>query len=135
MRSLPNVPDLPRMTAGDFRRIALGMDGAVEASHMNHPDFRANGKIFATIHPDNAQGMVKLTPEQQERFIREHPAMFHPAARAWGRQGCTMVTFANAKEEVVGEAMTLAWQGLARLAKKESSIRRVKAARNGRTRK
>jgi len=35
----------------------------------------------------------------------------------------------------LGEAMTLAWQNLARLAKKESSIRRVKAARIGRTRK
>ena len=102
---------------------------------MNHPDFRVNGKIFATIHPDNAQGMVKLTPEQQERFMREHPAMFHPAAGAWGRGGSTMVTFAHASEDVVGEAMTLAWQGLARIAKKESSIRRAKAARIGRTQK
>ena len=123
------------MTAKDFRRIALGMDGAAEGSHMNHPDFRVNGKIFATIHTDNRQGMVKLTPEQQERFIREHPLMFHPAAGEWGRQGGTMLTFAGAKEEVVGEAMTLAWQNLARAAKNESSIRRAKAARIGRIRK
>ena len=123
------------MTAKDFRRIALGMEGAVEASHMNHPDFRVNGKIFATIHPDNAQGMVKLTPEQQERFIRENPKMFHPAAGAWGRGGSTMVAFAHANEDVLGEAMTMAWQNLARQAKNESSIRRAKAARIGRTRK
>ncbi len=123
------------MTARDFRRIALGMDGAAEASHMAHPDFRVNGKIFATIHADNVQGMVKLTPEQQERFIRENPKMFHPAAGAWGRQGSTMVTFAHAKDDVVGEAMTLAWQNLARAAKNESSIRRAKAARISRTRK
>jgi hypothetical protein len=123
------------MTAKTFRRIALGMEGAVEGAHMNHPDFRANGKIFATIHPDNEQGMVKITPEQQERFIREHPGMFHPAAGAWGRQGCTMVTFASATEDAVGEAMTLAWQNLARLAKKDSSARRAKATRIGRTRK
>ena len=25
------------------------MDGAVEGSHMNHPDFRVGGKIFATL--------------------------------------------------------------------------------------
>lgn len=123
------------MTAKDFRRIALGMEGAAEASHMDHPDFRVNGKIFATIHPDNAQGMVKLTPEQQERFVREHPAIFHPAAGAWGRGGSTMVTFASANAEVVGETMTLAWQNLVRAAKNESGIRRAKAARIGRTRK
>ncbi len=123
------------MTARDFRRIALGMEGAVEASHMNHPDFRVNGKIFATIHPDNAQGMVKLTPEQQERFIREQPGTFHPAAGAWGRQGNTMVTFEQANDDAVGEAMTLAWQNLARAAKNESGIRRARAARIGRTRR
>ncbi len=123
------------MTASDFRRIALGMEGAVEASHMNHPDFRVNGKIFSTIHADNAQGMVKLTPEQQERFTRQHPKVFHPAAGAWGRQGSTMVKFAEADAEVIGEAMTLAWQNLAREAKNESGIRRAKAERISRTRK
>jgi hypothetical protein len=102
------------MTAKDFRRIALGMEGAAEGSHMNHPDFRANGKIFATIHTDNKQGMVKLTPEQQERVMNEHPGMFQPAAGAWGRGGSTMVSFAKATAEVVGEAMTLAWQNVAK---------------------
>jgi hypothetical protein len=100
------------MTPNQFRKIALGMDGAIEASHMNHPDFRANGKIFATIHPDNKQGMVKLTLAQQQDFMRRHPKMFVPAAGAWGRGGATMVQFAAADEEAVGEAMTLAWQGV-----------------------
>jgi hypothetical protein len=98
------------MSPDDFRRIALGMAGAIEASHMDHPDFRANGKIFATIAPDHRRGMVSLTPEQQEEFLRAYPAIFEPAAGAWGRQGSTMVRLAAADEEVVGEAMTLAWQ-------------------------
>ena len=40
------------MTETEFRRIALGMKGAVEQSHMDHPDFRVNGRIFATLHHD-----------------------------------------------------------------------------------
>jgi hypothetical protein len=100
------------MTPNQFRKIALGMDGAIEASHMNHPDFRANGKIFATIHPDNKQGMIKLTPEEQAEFMRGHPRMFVPAAGAWGRGGATMVQFAAADAEVVGEAVTLAWKNV-----------------------
>jgi hypothetical protein len=96
------------VSPNEFRRIALGMNGAVEGSHMAHPDFRANGKIFATLYPDNKAGMVKLTPEQQQEFLRANPGMFAPATGAWGRQGCTIVNLAD--EATIGEAMTLAWQ-------------------------
>ena len=115
------------MTANQFRRIALGMNGAVEGSHMAHPDFRANGKIFATIYPDNTHGMVKLTPEQQQEFMRASPEMFEPASGAWGRQGCTTVRLAAADEATIGEAMTLAWQATAKKLKKPAARRRKKA--------
>lgn len=98
------------MTPRDFRRIALGMQGAVEGAHMAHPDFRANGRIFATLAGDDVWGMVKLTPEQQEEFVRAEPETFVPAKGAWGRSGCTMVQLASADGDTVGEAMTLAWQ-------------------------
>ena len=114
------------MTANQFRRIALGMSGAVEGSHMAHPDFRANGRIFATLHPDNVRGMVKLTPEQQDEFMRNDPDTFEPASGAWGRQGCTMVRLAKADEATVGEAMTLAWQAVAAM---KPAVRKIRAAR------
>jgi hypothetical protein len=98
------------MNASDFRRIALGMDGAIESAHMGHPDFRVNGKIFATLDREGTRGMVKLLPVQQRDVIRAAPDVFEPAAGAWGRQGCTMVALRNADQEAVGEAMTLAWQ-------------------------
>ncbi|HXG87797.1 MAG TPA: MmcQ/YjbR family DNA-binding protein [Vicinamibacterales bacterium] len=54
------------------------MAGVVEGAHMSHPDFRAGGKIFATLHVDNRHAMVKLTPEQQAQIIADHPAIFAP---------------------------------------------------------
>jgi hypothetical protein len=36
------------MTPDAFRKLALSYPNAVESSHMNHPDFRINGTIFAT---------------------------------------------------------------------------------------
>ena len=99
------------MTAREFRRIALGMQGASEGEHMAHPDFRANGRIFATIAPDAKFGMVKLSPEQQQEFVSAEPETFVPAKGAWGRSGCTMVQLATADGDTLGEAMTLAWQG------------------------
>ena len=99
------------MTPDQFRKIALGFDGAVEASHMNHPDFRAaNGKIFATLNEDRTRGMAALTPEQQAELIARAPEIFVPAAGAWGRGGSTMIVLKTANEEIVGEALTLAFQ-------------------------
>jgi hypothetical protein len=98
------------MTAEDFREIALAMRGAVERAHMNHPDFRANGRIFATLHQGDKTGTIMLTPEEQREFMRLHPKMFAPASGAWGRQGCTNVLLAAADAATVRAAMTLAWQ-------------------------
>ena len=119
------------MTIDDFRRIALGMDGVVEGAHMNHPDFRINGRIFATIYPDGQHGMVKLTPDQQREFMQAHPAMFEPASGAWGRQGCTTVRLDVADEETVGEAMTLAWQDMVNqpAPKRSRTVKRRTAAK------
>ena len=105
------------MTANQFRRIALGLQGAAESEHMGHPDFRANGRIFATIAPGAKEGMVKLSPDQQKAFVTAQPGTFVPATGAWGRGGCTMVQFASADAESVGEAITLAWQGTIKPAK------------------
>ena len=98
------------MRANDFRRITLGMEGAVEGAHMGHPDFRVNNRIFATLHHDREFGMVSLTPDQQEQFMHAHPNAFAPESGAWGRAGCTRVRLASVPEETLGEAVTLAWQ-------------------------
>ena len=75
------------LSAKDFRRISLEMKGAVESAHMGHPDFRVNGRIFATLHPDHQSGMVKLTPDRQRIFVRENPSAFIPENGAWGAAG------------------------------------------------
>ena len=100
------------MTPDDFREMALAMNGAVERSHMNHPDFRANGRIFASIMPGEKKGTLKLTPDEQREFMRQHGTAFTPAAGAWGRQGWTYVEFAGADEAAVRGAMLMAWQSV-----------------------
>ena len=112
------------MTEKVFRRIALGFDGASESEHMGHPDFRAHGRIFATLLGDGKHGMVALTPDQQRRFMDEYPDGFAPASGAWGRSGSTIVTLASTDENTLGEAMTLAWQNAATKAAARKTRRR-----------
>ena len=101
------------MTAEEFRKIALSFPETEERSHMNHPDFRVGGKIFATLGPDLTWGMAKLTSEQQQEFLLSHPTVFKPAAGKWGEGGATLITLAQANDEIAGAALTLAWQNTA----------------------
>ena len=120
----------PHMTPAQFRRIVLGLPDAIEASHMSHPDFRAaNGRIFATLNEDQTRGMAALTPEQQADFIARAPAAFVPAAGAWGRGGSTMIVLKEAEAEIVGEAVTMAWQRISALPASKSKPKKARAAK------
>jgi hypothetical protein len=97
-------------TADQFRRLALSFAGAAEGSHMGHADFRAGGRIFASLgNPDADWGMVSLMPEQQEDFMALSPEAFKPAAGAWGRQGSTLVRLDAVPDEVLEAALAAAW--------------------------
>lgn len=102
------------MTADDFRELALSLPETMEASHMEHPDFRVRGKIFATLpYPDEDCGMVKLTPDQQAQFVLESPTVFEPFPGGWGRGGATLVRLRTAKPNVVRPALVAAWRNTA----------------------
>ena len=101
------------MTPDEFRSLALSLPEAVEQAHMGHPDFRVGGKIFATLGPAEAWGMVKLTPEQQAAFIGSAPGMFEAFDNAWGRQGATKVILRLARKATVRTALMAAWRNTA----------------------
>jgi len=101
------------MTEDAFRQLALSFPGTMESAHMDHPDFRAAGKVFASLgYPDDGWGMVKLTPEQQRDFLEEAPEDFVPCAGAWGRGGATNVRLESAQPKLVKSAMKLAVDNL-----------------------
>jgi hypothetical protein len=110
------------MTPDDFRDIILAFDGAAEGVHVGHPDFRANGRIFASLHSQDRFGMVKLPPEEQAVFLSDHPRTFEPSAGAWGRQGCTNVKLATADMRAVRAAARLAWEAV--MAAKPPKVRK-----------
>ncbi|MFL6305737.1 MAG: MmcQ/YjbR family DNA-binding protein [Candidatus Sulfotelmatobacter sp.] len=65
------------MTPAAFRKFALSLPETEERQHMNHPDFRVAGKIFATLgYPNKSLGMVKLSPEDQHNFSKDRPDTF-----------------------------------------------------------
>jgi hypothetical protein len=99
------------MTADDFRRIALGFEGAEQGSHMGSIDFRVGGHIFATLaHVNQGLGNLMLSPELQAEFVNESPGIFFPVAGGWGRMGATHVRLASMTEDILHGALHAAWK-------------------------
>jgi hypothetical protein len=101
------------MTVEQFRALALSLPDAVESAHMNHPDFRIAGKIFASIAPDGVRGMVKLTAEQQSLFVRTEADVFESVNGVWGKRGATYIDLESASEASVLQALSAAWRNTA----------------------
>ena len=102
------------MTRKDFRRLALSFPEATENEHVDHPDFRVRGKIFATLgYPDERWGMVKLMPDQHMDFATAEPEVFVPVKGAWGRRGATNVLLRSAESASVKKALGLVWSSAA----------------------
>ena len=102
------------MTPNEFRELALSFPEAIESAHMRHPDFRVGGRIFPTLgYPDEHAAMVKLSPEEQNEFVRISPSVFTTAKGAWGRQGSTIVHLPAATIDIVRKALTAAWRNTA----------------------
>ena len=98
------------MTAKDFRRIALSLEGAEEGSHFGAVDFRVGGRIFATLAAvKQGYGNLMLTPQQQAEFVAEQPELFLPIPGGWGKSGATHIRLSEANEDVVAGALRAAW--------------------------
>ena len=76
------------MTAQDFRRIAVSLPEATENSHMDHPDFRVGGKIFALAALDEVPPRVNvkcdpdLALDLRDRYEQVTPG-YHMNKRHW----------------------------------------------------
>jgi hypothetical protein len=99
------------VTAADFRRLALSLEGVEEGSHFGAVDFRVGGRIFATLAAvKQGYGNLALTPEIQADFVAEQPDLFLPVPGGWGRNGATHVRLAEASEDVLAGALRTAWK-------------------------
>ena len=83
-----------------FRRSARAVIGAVELSQIVAGRFRS-------------AYLGKLTPEQQELFVRGQPAVFAPVKSGWGRGGATNVRLPAARKGAVRKALITAWRNRA----------------------
>lgn len=98
------------MTPDAFRSLALKFPDLIESAHMNHPDFRVRGKIFATLgYPSDEFATIMLTPTEQAQFVKDESGAFAPVKGGWGLKGTTNVRLKLANAELVNRALSAAW--------------------------
>jgi hypothetical protein len=99
------------MTAADFRRIALSLEGVEEYSHAGLPAFRVGGRKFASLASQaGGYGNLMLTLAQQAAFVEDAPEIFLPIPGGWGKMGHTHIRLAATSEDVLTGALRTAWK-------------------------
>ena len=123
------------MTAEDFIRIALRLEGVEEYPHAGLPAFRVGGRKFASLASQAAgYGNLMLTLDQQAAFVEDAPEIFLPIPGGWGRMGHTHIRLKEASEDVLTGALRTAWKNRMDKNAKTSGKEQV-AGRRGTTNK
>ena len=95
--------------AGDLRRIALSLEGTSEAPHFDRAAFKVK-RIYATLAADGKTANLKFAPDEQEFKCMLAPEVFAPVPNAWGKQGWTTLTLANASAAELQAGLEMAWK-------------------------
>lgn len=95
-------------TIEDIRRLALSLPETAEAPHFAKTSFRVSDKIFATW-ADGQPLMLKLDPDDQANLVADDPERITPVPGAWGRRGCTFLSYESIAPERLETLVRLAW--------------------------
>jgi hypothetical protein len=96
-------------TGRDLRRIALSLDGTVEAPHFDRAAFKV-ARIYATLAPDGRTANLKLRPDEQEFKCLLAPEIYKQVPNAWGKQGWTTVNLTKLGARELRNALEMAWR-------------------------
>jgi len=96
-------------SAKQFRRIALSLDGTIEAPHFDRTAFKVK-RIYATLAADGLTANLMLTPAEQALKCTVAPEAFCPVPNAWGQRGATTARLSALKVPELRHALKEAWR-------------------------
>ncbi len=96
-------------TAGDFRDVALSLEGTTEAPHFDRRAFKAR-RIYATLAADGLTANIRFAPEEQEFRCSVQPGAYRPIPNKWGAAGWTIAELSALTIDDLKAALTSAWR-------------------------
>lgn len=101
------------------RQIALALPGTEEKDHFGMPSFRAGGRIFSTLRLNQPLMMVQLPLIEQSVFNSFDASVFYPVPNKWGQKGATFVALDKVRQDMLEDALKVAWGHAQRKATKK----------------
>jgi hypothetical protein len=95
-------------TAKDLRRMALALEGTIEAPHFDRTAFKV-ARIYVTLAADGRSANFMFTPDEQEFKCMMAPQAFAPVPNAWGRKGATTAALSKLSAAELKSALEVAW--------------------------
>src|SRR5690348_6166900 len=98
------------VTIKTARSMALSLPETEEKSHFSQPDFRVRNKIFAVMHAERKEMMVRLNVVDQSVFCDIDKSMIYPVPGGWGSRGATFVNLQKVNKAILRDALITAWK-------------------------
>lgn len=101
------------ITRGAFTKMALSFPGTEQVSHFDRLGFKVTGRrMYATYLAEEHTANIFLLPAQQKVFCKKHDEGIYPVANKWGEKGATTFDLQLVPEEIVMEALLVAYKGV-----------------------
>lgn len=101
------------ITIETVKQLALSFEETEEHPHFENIAFRVKKKIFATLNAKEHRACVKLSEVDQSVFSEFDNTIIYPVPNKWGKQGWTLINLNKVSEEMLKDALTTAYCGVA----------------------
>jgi predicted DNA-binding protein (MmcQ/YjbR family) len=92
-----------------LQKLALSFPETSEEPHFEKTSFRVKKKIFATYNHQKNRACVKLSAIDQQVFCMTNKEIIYPVDSKWAKQGWTLISMEQVREEVFIDAVTTAY--------------------------
>lgn len=91
------------------RAISLSFPATDEAPHMAVTCFRVKKKIFVTLNEPENRACLRFSEIDQDVFCSFAESPFYAVPNKWGKYGWTLVDLGRVDEDMLRDALTVAY--------------------------